>query len=87
MITHYLFLIALGWFIQEFEPFKMVINYVLSKLKPNDLLGYLANIFDCWQCATFWSAWIITQSFTDAVIASFLTYIIDLTYEAWMRKR
>lgn len=83
----YVFLIAMGWFIQEFEPFKYLADYVYSKLKPNSLIEYVFGSLECWQCCTFWSALAITWSFEKAVIASFITFVLQMLHEGWMRKR
>ena len=83
----YIFLIALGWFIQEFEPFKYFADYVYSNLKPNSLIEYVFGSLECWQCCTFWSALAITWSFEKAVIASFITFVLQMLHEGWMRRR
>jgi len=83
----YIFLIALGWFIQEFEPFKYLADYVYSKLKPNSLIEYVFGSLECWQCCTFWSALALTWSFEKAVVASFITFVLQMIHEGWMRRR
>jgi hypothetical protein len=83
----YIFLIALGWFIQEFEPFKYFADWLYSKLKPNSLIEYVFGSLECWQCCTFWSALAITWSFEKAVIASFITFVLQMLHEGWMRRR
>jgi hypothetical protein len=83
----YVFLIALGWFIQEFEPFKYFADWLYSKLKPNSLIEYVFGSLECWQCCTFWSALAITLSFEKAVIASFITFVLQMLHEGWMRRR
>ena len=83
----YIFLIALGWFIQEFEPFKYFADWLYSKLKPNSLIEYVFGSLECWQCCTFWSALAITWSFEKAVIASFITFGLQMLHEGWMRRK
>jgi hypothetical protein len=83
----YIFLIALGWFIQEFEPFKYLADYVYSKLKPNSIIEYIFGSLECWQCCTFWSALALTWSFEKAVVASFITFVLQMVHEGWMRRR
>ncbi len=83
----YLFLIALGWFIQEFEPFKYLADYIYSKMKPRAITEYVFGSLECWQCCTFWSALAITWSFEKAVISSFIVFGLQLLHEGWMRKR
>lgn len=79
----YLFIIALGFFITEFEPLHFVLDAVLDKLPKNRLISYLFGAFQCWQCATFWSAIVWYGSFEVAVIASLGSVIL----EGWMNKR
>ena len=83
----YVFLIALGWFIQEFEPFKYFADYIYTKLKPNNLIEYVFGSLECWQCCTFWSALALTWSFEKAVVASFITFVLQMLHEGWMRRK
>lgn len=83
----YLFLIALGWMIQEFEPFKIASNYIYVKSGRREWVEYITGVFDCWKCSTFWSALAVTWSFRDAVISSFLVFVLEMTYEIWSRKK
>lgn len=83
MLEQILIYISIGWFIVEFEPFQLLVNWTKSKIT-NDYLEYLIGVFDCWQCSTFWSAWIISGSFKIAVVSSFVTFIIDML---WNSKR
>jgi hypothetical protein len=75
----YIFLIALGWFIQEFEPFKYFADWLYSKFKPNDLIEYVFG--------SFWSALAITWSFEKAVVSSFIVFGLQLLHEGWMRRK
>ena len=84
---NYLFLIALGWFLREFEPLRIAASYVHMKLKQNLISEYLLGMLDCWMCLTFWSALAVTCSFKEAVIASFITFCIETIYDTWSRKR
>lgn len=83
----YLFLIALGWFIQEFEPFRYLLTYIHDRSGRKPILEYIFGAIDCWQCCTFWSALAVTWSFEKAVIASFITFVIEMIHELWSRKR
>jgi hypothetical protein len=83
----YLFLIALGWFLQEFEPIKLAGHYFYEKTNRKPIIEYILGVFDCWQCSTFWGALIVTWDFKQAVIASFLTFVIEMIHEIWMLKR
>ena len=82
-----LFLIALGWFLIEFEPLHMALAYLQTKLPEWTVLEYVFNAFTCCQCMTFWSALVYTASFELAVTASFLTFIIELINQLWSRSR
>lgn len=83
----YLFLIALGWFVYEFEPFKILSNYIFVKLGQREWLEYILGVFDCIKCATFWSALAWSWSFEKAVVASFLSFTLEMIYEIWSRKK
>jgi hypothetical protein len=82
----YLFLIALAWWIREFEPIQYVLIWLRPKFK-GETSDYLLNAFDCIKCLTFWSALAVTWSFEKAVIASFLAFSLELIYEIWSRKK
>ena len=79
----YLNIIALGWFITEFEPFQLLIEYAQEKLPNNKLLQYLLGSFSCWQCMTFWSGWILSGDFLTACVASLGSLILY----GWMQQR
>ena len=81
-----LFIISLGWFINEFEPIQLGVDYLNQKIK-HPIAEFILGIFSCWQCSTFWAGLIVTGSFTTAVIASFLTYAIEGIYDTWNNKR
>jgi len=83
-IYDYLFYIAMGWFVMEFEPFKIGLHYLYAKIKPNETIDYLIGLFDCWICCTFWSTLIITFDIRQAVVASFIVYLFDIL---WSKKR
>jgi hypothetical protein len=82
----YLFLIALAWWIREFEPIQAGVHWLRVKLK-SEMAEYILGAFDCIKCLTFWSALAVTWSFKTAVIASFLAFALELIYEVWSRKR
>jgi len=77
----YLYIIALGWFVVEFEPIQILIDYLRGKTK-NNLLLYLLGSFNCWQCMTFWGGLILTGDFFTSALASLGSLII----ETWLRK-
>lgn len=79
----YLFIIAIGWLITEFEPLHFVLDAVLEKLPKNRLIAYLFGMFTCWQCTTFWTGLILTQDLMTAALASLGSVIID----TWMQKK
>jgi hypothetical protein len=83
----YLFLIALGWFVSEFEPFKLIANYLYMKSGNKTYLEYIFGVFDCWQCSTFWASLIWTWDIKAAIIASFIVYVLNTIQELWMLKR
>ena len=79
----YLVIIAVGWFITEFEPLQFVIDSVTGRLPKHELLVYLRNAFLCVQCMTLWFGWVYTGSFEIAVAASFMSYVL----ESWLAKK
>ena len=79
----YLIIIALGWFIKEFEPIELGVDYLKQKLPTNPITDYLLGAFSCWMCMTFWSGWIYSGSITTAMLCS-LGSLILLT---WMQKK
>lgn len=83
----YVFLIALGWFIQEFEPFTLVAQWINEKTGKRPLLEYFLDIVTCWQCSTFWGSLIYTGSLKSAILASFFVFVIEMIYETWSRKK
>ena len=85
----YLFLIALAWWIREFEPIHLLLLWLRSTFKifQTETADYFLNAFDCIKCLTFWTALAVTWSFEKAVIASFLAFSLELIYEIWSRKR
>ena len=87
MISNYLYLIALGWFLKEFEPLRIAASYLNVKIGKSQTVDYLFGILDCWMCLTFWSALAVTFSFKEAVIASFIVFVIETLYDTWSNKR
>ena len=79
----YLFIIAIGWFITEFEPLHFVLDAVADKLPKNRLIAYLFGMFTCWQCTTFWTGLVLTQDFKVAVLAS----LGSLIAQTWISKK
>jgi uncharacterized membrane protein len=79
----YIFIIALGFFITEFEPLHFVLDAVADKLPKSRMVSYLFGMFTCWQCTTFCASLAIYQSFEIAVISSLAAVII----EGWMQKK
>jgi hypothetical protein len=79
----YLFIIAFGWLVTEFEPLHFVLDAVAEKLPKNRLLSYLFGMFTCWQCTTFWTGLILTQDVMVSALCSLGAVIID----TWMQKR
>ncbi len=83
---NYLFVIALAWWIREFEPIQYGVHYLKTKLK-SETADYLLGAFDCIKCLTFWTGLAVTWSFKEAVIASFIAFSLELAFEVWSRKR
>ena len=87
MTMHYTYLIALGWFLREFEPLRIAASYIHMKTGQKPVIEYIFGILDCWMCLTFWSALAVTFSFKEAVIASFIVFCIETLYDTWSSKR
>lgn len=81
----YLTLIALGWFIVEFEPIHFVLKALYDKVPSNDVTTYLYSAFSCWQCMTFWSAIVLTHDFYVAIIASLGSMLLETLVNRWTR--
>lgn len=81
MILTIITIIAVGWFIVEFEPLQLLVDGVRQKTSNNVAL-YLLGAFSCWQCMTFWSGLVYTGDFFYACIASLGSLII----ETWITK-
>lgn len=79
----YLTILAVGWFITEFEPLQWGLSKLNDKLPKSDLINYLRGAFTCWQCMTFWFGLAYTQDFFVAAAASFMTMIITV----WQNKK
>ena len=79
----YITVIALGWFLMEFEPFQILLDYIREKLPTKPIIDYIFGAFTCWQCMTFWSGWIYTGDILTAMIASLGSLIL----QTWMEKR
>lgn len=87
MIYEYLFLIALGWFLQEFEPIKLLTNAIYIRSGKKEWVEYIFGVFDCWQCSTFWGALVVTLDIKKAIVASFIVFVINMIHDIWMLKR
>ena len=85
----YLFLIALAWWVREFEPIHIGLHWLRNshRIFKTETADYLLNAFDCVKCLTFWTSLAVTWSFEKAVIASFLAFSLELIYEIWSRKK
>jgi len=79
----YLFIIALGWLVTEFEPLHFVLDAVAEKLPKSRLVSYLFGMFSCWQCTTFWTGLLLTQDIKIAALASLGSLIVD----TWIQKK
>ena len=77
-----IYIIALGWFITEFEPFHLFLDWFKQKLPSHPITEYLIGAFTCWQCATFWSG-LILFGFWTAILASLGSLIL----ETWLEKK
>lgn len=82
----YLFVISLAWFIREFEPIQFAVAYLKDRF-PTNAVEYLLGSFDCIKCLTFWTGLLVTFSFKEAVIASFIAFSLELAFEVWSRKK
>ena len=78
----YITVIALGWFITEFEPFQIVLELIKQRVPKHPIIDYLFGAFGCWQCMTFWSGWLLTDFYT-AVVASLGSLILQV----WLEKK
>lgn len=83
----YVFLIALGWFVQEFEPFTIALMWINEKTGRKPWFEYISSIVTCWQCATFWSSLVYTQSLKEAILAAFFVFVLERVHEIWSRRR
>ena len=86
LIYDYIFYIAAGWFVMEFEPLKIGLDYLYSKFKRNETIDYLLGVIECWVCSTFWTTLILTWDIRKAVIASFVVYLFDIL-STWKLKK
>ena len=77
----YITIIALGFFITEFEPLHISLSWLQSKTT-NKYLTYLIGTMSCWQCMTFWSGLVYSQDIFTAMIASLGSVILY----GWMQK-
>ena len=77
----------LSWFIINFEPFKMILNFILVKMarlfknKQNfyiNMCSHIVNIFECYKCTNFWVALLLTG---NIFIAAFMAFAGD-----WYKK-
>lgn len=83
----YIFLIALGWFLVEFEPLAMLVHYLNEKTGRKAWFIYIIELVTCWKCATFWSSLLITLDIKIAVIASFSAFIAENVIERWIASK
>ena len=79
----YITIIALGFFITEFEPLHISLKWIEDKLPANKYLSYLIGALSCWQCMTFWSGLIYSHDIFTAMIASLGSVILY----GWMQKK
>lgn len=79
----YIIVIAIGWFITQFEPIQFTLDSVFGRLPKHDLLTYIRNAFLCVQCMTLWAGWIYTGDFMTALVASFGSHVL----ESWLEKQ
>lgn len=83
----YIFLVSLGWFLVEFEPLAMLINYLNEKTGRKAWFIYIIELVTCWKCATFWSSLLLTFDIKTAVIASFIAFIAENVIERWIQSK
>ncbi len=76
-------IIAIGFFITEFEPLHIGLGWLDEKLNLHKYIKYLIGAVSCWQCMTFWSGWIYSGNIFTAMIASLFTVILY----GWMQKK
>lgn len=75
--------LSIGWFLTEFEPLHMVLEYIEGKLPKHPIISYLFGAFTCFQCMAFWTGIVFTGSFITACVASLLSLIV----QTWLEKR
>ena len=83
MILTIITIMALGFFITEFEPLHISLDWLRTKLPDNLAITFVFGSFSCWQCMSFWSGWIYTGQIFTAIIASMVSVIVY----GWMQKK
>jgi hypothetical protein len=79
----YIFIIALGWLITEFEPLHFVLDAVKDKLPKSSFIDYLHGAFSCWQCTTFWTGLAMSGNVFIAATCSLVTHLVSV----WIAKK
>ena len=69
--------ISVSWFIVNFEPFQILVDYLFNKLPDTVLNMYLQSAFSCSKCVSFWITLICTWDFILATIVALLSFILQ----------
>jgi hypothetical protein len=71
--------IAVSWFIVNFEPFQILVDYLFNKLPDTVLNMYIHSAFSCSKCVSFWITLICTWDFILAtIVALSIVYITGM---------
>jgi hypothetical protein len=73
MILNIITIIAMAWFIINFEPLQLFISRL--NLKPSQ--DYFLQIFTCYKCAAFWFGLMFFWDLPSALISSMLISIME----------
>lgn len=73
-----LFLVLIVWFLIEFEPFQMFIDWFFTYLPIGWVTSSIWFAFSCGKCLGFWLTLIVTFDLFSALLVSFISYIIQL---------
>lgn len=73
-----IFLIAIAWWLVNFEPLLLFIDWIFSFIETTALTDYVHTAFGCWKCASFWLILLTTFDFSLACLGALIAYITNL---------